>query len=57
MRAAPRASTPPVYMNDTKRCTYWLSLLQGKAKKTRKFAAVKRMISPRDTRMYVLALQ
>ena len=29
-----------------------LTFLQGKAKKTRKFAAVKRMLSPKDIRLY-----
>ena len=32
-------------------------ITQGKAKKTRKFAAVKRMISPKDTRMWVRSLR
>lgn len=29
-----------------------LNALQGKAKKTRKFAAVKRLLSPNDARLY-----
>lgn len=29
---------------------------QGKAKKTRKFAAIKRMLSPNDARLCVIAL-
>ena len=32
-------------------------ITQGKAKKTRKFAAVKRMISPKDIRMWVRSLR
>ena len=32
-------------------------ITQGKAKKTRKFAAVKRMISPKDIRMWVPSLR
>lgn len=44
---------PPWCVLSSARIAHILTLSQGKAKKTRKFAQVKRLLNPNDIRLYV----